>query len=37
MVLERQPKKFKHLVKIMLSQLIEHENITTTKTKVQWI
>ncbi len=34
MVLERHPKKFKHMVRIMLSQLVMHENITTTKAKV---
>lgn len=34
MVLERHPKKFKHFVKIMLTHLVEHENITTTQAKV---
>lgn len=34
MVLERHPKKYKHLIRTMLTQLIEHENITTTRAKV---
>ena len=34
MVLERTPKQYKHLIRIMLTQLVEYENITTTKAKV---
>lgn len=34
MVLQRHPKKYKHFIRIMLTQLVEHENLTTTRAKV---
>lgn len=34
MVLCRQPKTYKRLMRIMASQLIEHESMMTTKAKV---
>jgi len=34
MVLERHPKKYKHFIRIMLTHLVETENITTTRAKV---
>lgn len=34
MVLQRQPKKYKHLIRIMLTHLVQYENITTTRAKV---
>lgn len=34
MVLSRQPKKYKHFIKILTSQLMIYENIQTTSAKV---
>lgn len=34
MVLGRHPKKYKHFIKILTSQLMIYENITTTNAKV---
>lgn len=34
MVLERHPKKYKHFIRIMLTHLVENENITTTRARV---
>lgn len=34
MVLGRQPKKYRHFIKILTSQLMIHENIVTTSAKV---
>lgn len=34
MVLGRQPKKYRHFIKILTSQLMIHESIVTTNAKV---
>lgn len=36
MVLGRQPKKYRHFIKILTSQLIIHEHIVTTNAKVKF-
>jgi hypothetical protein len=37
MVLSRHPKKYKHFIKILISQLIIYENIQTTNAKVYFL